>query len=198
MLKKRFGQNWCLINVTFNSKQQLIFDFYRSGLENLKKSKLIKKQETLLRGWKVSFKIHPFGTVNKYSSILHATIGKDHGQAGDRIPAIWFQPRSTKLYICSAVNGNKDYCYSKSSIPLHRTSFIIVQQVQSKKNYQYYYQIIINGKRILNILNKNPQVFKNVKYYAGDPWWNPAYATINHFNLAVFKHKGNKYDLCLN
>ena len=157
---------------------------------------MIKEQKTLLRGWKVSFKVYPFGTVKGWANILYATIDKKRRRRyGSRIPAIFFRSKTTKLYICSAVNGNKDYCYTTSSTPLSKTSSIIVQQVQSKKNYQYHYQIFINGKRVLNILNKNAQVFKNVKYYASGPWHNPARVTISHFKLVMYKHKGNIYDV---
>ena len=172
-----------------------IFNFIYLEHEKLKKSTLIAQQKTLPRGWKVFFKIYPSGTVKGWANILYATIFGRRRKYGSRIPAIWFRSRTTKLYICSAVNRNKDYCYTSTPIPLHKTSSITVQQIQSKKNYQYYYQIFINGKRVVNILNKNAQVFKNVKYYASNPWHNPARATINHFNLAVFKHKGKVYNV---
>ena len=151
---------------------------------------MITQRNTLLRGWRVSFQINPFGTVNGWSNIMHATIGKNIGRYGDRTPGIWFHSGTTKLHICSAVNGNANYCYNSLSIPLHKHSSIIVQQIQSASNHQYYYQIFINGKRYINLLNKRPQIFSNVKYYASDPWHQAAHATIRHFRLTMYKHKG--------
>ena len=143
-----------------------------------------------MRGWTVSLQINPFNTVNGWPNVLHATIGKDRGRFGDRTPAIWFHPSTTKMHICSAVNGNKNYCYNSAALPLHKYSTIVIQQIQLGHNHQYYYQIFINGKRVLNILNHHPKVFKNVKYYASDPWYNPAKATIRHFRLSMYNHNG--------
>ena len=156
----------------------------------MKKSKLIAEKETLLRGWKLSFTLNPFGTVKGWSNILHGTIGKDHGRNGDRTPGIWFRSQTTKLYICSSVNGDNNYCYNSAPIPLHENTSIQIQQVQLESNHQYHYQIFINKKRMLNTLNKVPMAFKNVKYYASDPWYNPAHATISNFNLTMMKYNG--------
>ena len=151
---------------------------------------MIAKQKTLLRGWKLSFTIKPFGTVNGWSNILHATIGKDNDKYGDNTPTIWFHSKSTKLQICSAVNGFKSYTVHTLAIPLYKNSLIQIHQVQSETNHLYYYQIFINGKKVHDVLNKDPRVFKNVKYYASDPWYKPAHAIISNFTLATFKHKG--------
>lgn len=161
----------------------------------MKKSRLIAKLKTLPRGWKVSFTINPFGTLAGLSNILHATIGKNNEKYGDMTPAVWFHSKSTKLHIVSAVNGFKGYTFNSRQIPLHKNSSIQIHQVQSKTNHQYYYQIFINGKKVHDVLNKDPRVFKDVKYYASDPWYNPAHATISNFKLAIFKHKG-KFFVC--
>ena len=152
---------------------------------------MIATKATLLRGWKVYLQINPFGTIDGWGSILHATIGKDSQNYGDRTPGIWFHSKSTKLHICSAVNGNRNYCYNSAPLPLHKHSAVIIQQIQLGHNHQYYYQIIINGKLVLNVMNEQARVFKNVKYYASDPWYTPAKATIRSFSLAMFKHQGN-------
>ena len=161
-----------------------------SGPEQLKKSRLIATRKTLPRGWSLSVTINPYGTVDGWSNILHATIGKNDQRYGDRTPGIWFIPKTTKLHICSAVNGKLSYWVDTHAIPLHKNSLIRIEQSQSRENHQYYYQIFINEKRVCNILNKNPQSFNNVKYYASDPWFEPAHATISNFKLTVFKHKG--------
>ena len=160
-----------------------------SESKHLLKSHLIATKDVLPRGWKVSFKLNPFGIEKDWSSVLHATIGKNHGRYGDRTPGIWFSPGTTKLTICSAVNGNVNYCYS-SVLSKNKETTIVVQQVQSQKNHQYYFQVYINGKKAHEILNKSPQIFKNVKYYAGDPWYNPAKAVLTDFKLVTYKHKG--------
>ena len=73
---------------------------------------------------------------------------------------------------------------------MHKASTIIVQQVQSPETYLYFYQVFVNGKQVVNILNDRPQIFNDVKYYASDPWHNPAKATITNFKLVTYEHKG--------
>ena len=136
----------------------------------------------------LSFLITPFEISEEWPNIVHATIGRNGAAYGDRTPAVWFYAKSTKLYICSAVNGNRNYCYTSSPLPLHKQSNIQIQQLQL--GHQYYFQIIINGHIVLNVLNKQPRVFKNVKYYASSPWYAPAKATIRRFRLFMFKHRG--------
>ena len=48
----------------------------------------------------------------------------------------------------------------------------------------------MNGKRFVDILNDRPQIFNDVKYYASDPWHNPAKAVIANFELVTYEHKG--------
>ena len=161
----------------------------------LTKSNIIETKEILPRGWRVSFKITPRGYVKEWSSVLHATIGGDTKVDGDCTPAIWFRPNSLKPLICSSVNGNRYYCYTLAAIPLNKETTIRVQQVQSPENHLYYYEIFINDKRIHNDLNKNPRVFHNVKYYASDPWYPPAFATIKDFKLETYEHTGKADNL---
>ena len=141
----------------------------------------------------MSFKLFPFANLAGYSSVAHATIGKDSGRHGDRIPGIWlFQ--NTRLYICFSTNANANNCFlAKTTLPLLKNSTIVVQQIQSPDNYQYYFQVDVDGKRIHNTLNEKPLVFNDVTYYASDPWYNPAKAILTDFDLVTYKHKGNYY-----
>ena len=76
-------------------------------------------------------------------------------------------------------------------MPYFKNSTIIVQQIQSLDNYQYYLQVYVNGIRFHNILNENPMTFNDVEYYASDPWYKPAKAILTDFDLVTYKHKGN-------
>ena len=159
------------------------------GLDYLQKARVIAHKNILPRGWSIRFLISPFGTVNGWSNVLHATVGGNNGNYGDRIPAIWFHSRSTRLHICSAVNGNKNYCYN--SHPLSKTYFSIVtvQQRQTSTG-EYFYQIFIGRGRYVNVLNKQPQIFHNVRYYASNPWDPKAKANFKNFQLTTFDHQG--------
>lgn len=143
------------------------------------------QKDKLPRGWRVSFEITPFGTVDGWSNIMHATIGGNNEKYGDRIPAIWFHHKSTRLRICSAVNGNKNYCFSSDPLRMKRASTVIVQQIQYSKDYRY--QIIVNGKEE-SVVNTQTKEFYNVKYYASDPWYIPAKAFVRHFQIKCYDH----------
>ena len=153
---------------------------------------MVRTVAVLPRGWSLSFQVKPFGKVSGWSNILHATIGGNIRNYGDRTPGIWFHSKSTKLHICSAVNGNINYCYnSPFSLHLFKYTTITIRQVQ-KSNYgnHYFYQIIVNGKKVVDVLNRVTKVFKNVKYYASDPWYHASRANIRHFRISFFNHKG--------
>ena len=127
-------------------------------------------------------------------NVFIATTSTEKGQyrtMGDRTPGIWFRKKTTRPIICSAVNWDSNLCITFNSLPLNEYSSIVIQQIQSLEDKEYYYQIIINGKRVLNILSTSPQVFNNVKYYASDPWYRPAKAFIKGFELKLLQHEGN-------
>ena len=155
---------------------------------------MVTERSKLKRGWKVSFKIRPTEVVSGWSNIMHATTGGNIAQYGDRTPGIWFHSQTTKLHICSAVNGNKNYCFNSEPLPLNKESFIAVLQIQTNENSpQYTYEIFINGVKVLSVFNDKPEKFENVKYYASDPWYQSAKATITDFKVNVYKHTGERY-----
>lgn len=126
-----------------------------------------------------------------WSNILHATIGGNIKVYGDRIPSLWFYPGTTKLLISSAVSGKKNFCKSTDPLPMNNFSTIVIQQVQ-KAQYGnlYFYQIIINDKMIVDVLNNLPKVFYNVTYYLSDPWHLAARAFVRRLGVVNLEHKG--------
>uniref|UniRef100_A0A7M5V4W2 Cnidarian restricted protein n=1 Tax=Clytia hemisphaerica TaxID=252671 RepID=A0A7M5V4W2_9CNID len=151
---------------------------------NLIRGRVIARRAALPLGWRVSVQIRPLGIVNGFSSILHASIGGNKKNYGDRVPAIFFRPKSTRLHICSAVNGHPNYCFDSHPIPRNRYTNVVIQQVE-KPNYGnlYFYQIFINGRKVRDVLNTKPQVFRNVQYFASNPFYQPAIANIRNFRL---------------
>ena len=157
---------------------------------------MVATKHVLQRGWRVTLQVRPFGTVYGWSNILHATIGGNIGKYGDRTPGIWFHSGTTKLHICSAVSGHANYCYNSHALPIHRSSTIVIQQVQRRRTYgsrsygyRYHFEIFINGVRKISVVNSKPAIFHNVKYYASDPWHNAALAVVSHFKLETYGHR---------
>lgn len=122
---------------------------------------------------------------NRWSSILHATTGGDNAVYGDRTPGIWFRPGSTRLHICSAVNGKENYCYDSRPLPMKRYSKVEVIQFQVGKSNKYLFRIRINGKLVKTVRNNMPREFADVTYYASDRWYKPAKAKVKNFILAI-------------
>ena len=148
---------------------------------------VLATKDVLPLGWKVSFDLNPYAVVAGVSSILHGTINNNHGKYGERIPAIWFHHGTTTMHMCSAISGNPNYCFNTpTGLKLHETSKIVVQQVLDPKDGKYHYKIFINGKMVFSVINTRPEVFKNVKYYSGDPWYGPAKAKLTNFKVNTF------------
>ena len=154
---------------------------------------MIKTFPVLNRGYKLSFQIRPIQIVYGYSSIIHATIGGNVARRGDRTPAIFFNPKSFRLHICSTVGTNKNFCYNSPSLHRYKYANIVVQQVQKASfGNLFYFQIIINGRKVVDALNIYPVRYRNVKYYAGDPWHAPAVASLRQFRIVNLPFKGRK------
>lgn len=159
----------------------------------LYKGRVIKTLPVLNRGYRLSFQIRPIHIVYGWANILHATIGGNNGKHGYRTPGIWFYPGSFRLHICSTVGNNVNYFYNSPSLHRYKYANIVVQQIQKAEfGNLFFFQIFINGKKVIDVFNSNPYSFKNVKYYASDPWYAPAKAAIRNFHVVNLPIKGIK------
>jgi hypothetical protein len=144
------------------------------------------------KAWKLSFKIKPTDKQKGWSNIIHATAhGRNYHKYGDRTPGIWFISNTNRLHICSAVNGNKNYCYNTRDLPSNAYSTITIQQIQ-RNDGQFVYQILVNGTMLHQKINDAPQSFKNVKLYASDPWYKPAKAIVKQLEFKNKPYKAGK------
>ena len=156
----------------------------------MQKGKVIKEFGVLPREWKVSFEIKPLRRSTKPTNIFHATTGGNKKNHGERTPAIFFTKLSTRLFVCSSINDNPNLCKISPRLPLGKWTKIVVQQTQ-KEDLKYYYEIFINDKKKISIVNKKPRIFKNVKYYASDPFYQAANAMIRNVVIEKYQPKGN-------
>ena len=144
------------------------------------------------KDWKVSFNLKLTGKIgNRWGSIIHFTTGGNNNKYGNRIPAVWTIPGKTSLHFCSAINGNKNKYFNSRPIKLNRFVKIRIEQKYVKPKH-HRYSVYLNGKRIYTVINKVARVFKNVKIYAGDPWYNPAKGFITNFNYKTLGIKPPK------
>ena len=128
----------------------------------------------MFKNWGNLFKVEFDIKITKWPSsvwtnVFHFTAKSNCRYYGDRIPALWINRRGY-FHVCSAVNGNKNYCKNFNFL-LGKQYQVTIQQLKESGNY--YYEIIIDGVSILKILNKQAKRFSNVKLYGSDPWYNP-------------------------
>jgi len=130
----------------------------------------------------------PRGIVNSIANILQITKGGSSG-SGDRMPAIWFHPRTNKLYICTSIGNHVNHCVSQNSnLPSWSYTNIRVTQKIDKSCMKYRYKIFVNGTLIHAVDNGNPLFLKNVRVYLSNPWHQAANALVK--NLRVTSSQG--------
>ena len=128
-----------------------------------------------------------------WANIVHATIGGNSQNYGDRIPGVWFPPKTRKLHICTALGTKRNYCHDYGSLPRNQYTNVQIRQTWNTKSKVYQYIITINGKVRRRVTNTRAQVFKNVKLWASDPWHKAADATVR--NLAYVNLPNGKNQL---
>ena len=127
----------------------------------------------------------PIGIVDEWSNILHVGLGGNSGQYGDRTPAIFFWPGSTKIAIHSAINGNKEYPMDPDPIPINQWTRVDMSQLcRSDGVYQFTLQIA--GTIVHQITNTDAREFLDVKVYTGDNFYPAANAKIANLTIETF------------
>ena len=96
-----------------------------------------------------------------------------------RNPAVFFKAGSTSLYICTSLNDNPNFCITSQPLELHKqSSVVIVQRTDNTDRTKYFWEVDVDGKRLIRIENKNPQYFRSVQVYNANPWNTPASGTV--------------------
>ena len=147
---------------------------------------LLMTKRVLARGYSLTLDIKPIGLETGYTSILHATTGGDCCGYGQRTPGIWFHSNTNQLFICSPVNGNGNLCYTSTRLSTTRFNRLIVRQIKRGSKKQYHYEIWINGKRKVDVVNTRTSVFKNVKYFVGDSRYPAAKAELKNIKVVNY------------
>ena len=164
--------------------------FLSAGFHTPVRGRQIIYKKILSESWSLSFYIKPFGVRPGWSNVLHATTGGDNGVYGYRTPGVWMISNSRRLHICSAVNGNPNYCWNSQSLPANKFTQVEIRQIPKFGPNSYYFQVLIDNTLKHEILNKQPSIFHNVRYYLSDPWYKPAKAHVRNFNVFNIRHPG--------
>lgn len=150
---------------------------------NVIKGQILEQIDLLSPFYNLTFDITPIAKVSKWSNIIHVTKGGEGQALGDRAPAVFFAPRSTRLVVASAINGQKNYVWiSRTQLPLGKASKIEIKQHLVADKIMF--QVSIDGAVVHFVENKSPRFFKGITVYASYPNYKwPAYARIANYKL---------------
>ena len=135
----------------------------------------------LTPAWSISFEINPYSTIEGWSNVIHFTTGGNAGTYGFRIPAVFVISRSSRLHICSAINGNNNVCFNSNPLPWNEYTRVEISQVQQDNTTSFLYTISIGGEQVYQVVNTDARFFADVKVYKADKWYNPAPAFVKDF-----------------
>ena len=125
--------------------------------------------------YKVEFEITVTNAGSGYANVFHFTAHNNdntngNSNYGSRIPAFFIHGNGF-FHICSAINGDKNYCQN-FDFELGKQYQIKIRQFITSGTY--WYQIMIDDELEFQIANTQPQSFSNVMLYTSNPW-NPSF-----------------------
>jgi len=150
---------------------------------------LFDRYKRLELQWYLSFDIKPINRYTHQSNIIHMTVGGNYRNYGSRTPFVEFQRSSTRIVVCSALNRNRNYCWTSSrELPLNVFSNIQIRQTWDTSRKVYVFYVFINGRNEFNTVNSSPAEFDSVILYTSSPWYHPAQAMVKNL---VFQNLPN-------
>ena len=138
------------------------------GCRDIAKGKKFKEFQNWGLLYTVEFEITVTNAGSGWTNVFHFTANDNNYAYGDRIPALFINSDGY-FHICSAVNGNKNFCQNFDFEIGKQYQIIIKQSIVGGK---YWYEILIDGESKFQIENTQPQSFSSVKLYTSDPWYN--------------------------
>ena len=145
-------------------------------------SNLIDTIPKLTKSWRLDFEIKPIATSPQRTSVIHLTRGPN----AERVPAVFFEPGTFKLSVCSNINGNKNHCFNSISLPKNVFTKVIVAQVYTgPKSHRYY--IYYGGRVVYTTINRKAKPFANVKVYNGDKFYPSAKALVKGYTFQNYE-----------
>ena len=114
--------------------------------------------------------------------------GKGFFPQGSRIPAVFLYKESTRILVCSAINGDGNVCWSSpAEMPVDTWfNLKIKQEVIGSK---YVYQIFIDEDQVYSIINNEPMTFENVNGLLAN-----AYEPERDFFTAAGRYKNFEFE----
>ena len=133
----------------------------------LRKNKTIGALAKVYKEYLVLFEVKPTSYIFNWSSVIHLT-NLSNADYGDWNLAVFFQSSKGMMRINSAINGERNYSFLTSAIPLMQWTTVKISQ--EFINGDYVYSITLNGSVIHSVVNNKTVEISNVKVYAGNSW----------------------------
>eukprot|EP01048_Picozoa_sp_COSAG05_P003990 COSAG05_NODE_198_length_14502_cov_41.134416_9_plen_995_part_00 len=152
--------------------------FRKGGSWTLRKGNKIGSVN-LPTDFSVSFGLTPTRKIGGWANILHVTgTGGNCCRYGDRIPAIWFYPRTTRF---NMIDGHKrvgnDECPIRQQLPLNKRTAVKIILLLTQCS------VYFNGKKMCTEARADRKHFNKAQVWAADPWHNVAAAKMD--NLVI-------------
>ena len=164
----------------------LTIDTFPDNIYIVTKNHLYETLPILFKQWTFNLLVMPIGIVNdEWSSLLHVGLGGNNAEYGDRTPAIFMVPSTTKMEISSAIDGNKDSSIETDPLPINKWTQIEISQLrQTDGVYQFTIRI---GELILRQMNNtDAREFSDVMVFTGNNFYQAAHAKIANFTFDTF------------
>lgn len=165
--------------------------FSQSGETTLSKGTEVGRFE-IPENFDLKFKVKPSGTVeNDFGSIIHFSNGGDCCTPGERMPAIWFYPGTTKIQVSLDTNSKGDWTVLvDKEIPLDQVTEVKLSTLGDKVF------IYMNNTLVKDATAPSQRVFGFSNLYLGDPWHEPAKATL--FDVVLSPGVSNDLGVAVN
>ena len=142
----------------------------------------------ITKEWSLTVDIKPTGKTPGYTNLVHLTSTKKNCCGfGDRIPAIWFISKTSRLHICGGINRGNE-CYNSGNLPMNKYTTVLIEQ--KKEGDKYTLTILIDGKEFKKVdFKKEPREYGPSELFASDNFYNPGKAKIKNLkfiNLGIY------------
>ena len=127
---------------------------------------LVATISTLSEEYSVQFELILNKFSSHYSNIFHVTTGKQNGDFGSTIPAVYIN-KDNKVEIYSAVNNDMAF---KTTSSIASGKWVSIKISQVKSNNIYTYTVAVDGIIVKTVANTNVRSFKDVSIYISNPW----------------------------
>ena len=107
--------------------------------------------------------------IDRWCNVLHITIGGNNEAYGSRIASVFIRGSDQMVYICSPLQGNKNYCKTQTT-PMQLNKWAMIKISQVKIGNDFVYQIEVDNIVFDAVVNTQPLEFHNVMVYVSNPW----------------------------